>query len=97
MLLPIPFLYLSPNLFCSGGVVVASESEHHSLSANREEQVNVGEVIGRAETGDLGNSESSLRRKRKQPIVCFVFLWSIVEGRQEDRGERMTLSHIDRL
>lgn len=77
--------------------MVASESEHHSLSANREEQVNVGEVIGRAETGDLGNSESSLRRKRKQPIVCFVFLWSIVEGRQEDRGERMTLSHIDRL
>lgn len=57
------------------------KSEHHSLSANWEEQVNVGEVKGRAESGDLGKSESSLQRKRKQPVVCFVFLWSTVEGR----------------
>lgn len=59
------------------------KSEHHSLPANWEEQVNIGEMKGRAEIGDLGKSESSLQRKRKQPVE---YCGGKMGRRSEERG-----------
>lgn len=89
-----PQKYLAPSL-CQPkslfGVVVLvlhQKREHYGLSTMWEGQVSTGEVQGRAKIGDLRNSKCYLERKRKQPVLCFVFLWSIVEGRWGDAYRR---------